>query len=93
MCHEVMRPGGFGGPQGRVSVNGEESCSSNSCVSLRVVGSIGGKDDGGLSGGGEKVAEEVVLGEIEGMIKGEGAKESAEWFGHDSVGSGRQRRG
>ena len=39
---------------------------------------VSGKNDGRFGSGGEKVAEEIILGEIQGMIKGEGAEESAE---------------
>ena len=44
--HEVMWPGGVGGPGGGIGIDGEECSCSNGGVSTGVVGAIRGKDDG-----------------------------------------------
>ena len=46
MCDEMMRPRGILEPRGLVGVNGKESCGSHRGASMRVMGTIGGKNDG-----------------------------------------------
>ena len=45
MHHEMMWPSGFRGPRGCVGVNGEKSGGGNSCFSVGVMATIGGKED------------------------------------------------
>ena len=75
MSHEMVRPCGGSRPRRGNGVNGEDGGGRNGGLGVCFMCSISGEDDWGLSGGGEKMAEEIILGEIERVVKGEGAKE------------------
>ena len=78
VCHEVMRPGGSSRPRRVIGVKREESCGSNSGAGVSIMSTICGEDDWGLSGGGEEMAEDVRLRDVERVVKGEGAQECDE---------------